>query len=521
MPFRKPTAGLLLLLLLIGGGYLLVTVTPKVIEQYKSADELSPVVGYVYLAIVGLGAVALAVGILYLLWRLLKNTRDKRRGRDRRVKDPSKLTSREREAELSENLAAGRDYAVTVATKQKLREELDRLTDEIERKRDTKQLEIVAFGTISSGKSSLLNALAGQDAFRSSVVGGTTVARSSVPWPDHDKVILTDTPGLAEVEGDAHSAVSVAAAEHADLVLFVVDGPLKHYEQELLTLLAGMEKRVVLCLNKGDWYDARQLPELLAQLAEQASPSTLPEDIVAVRASASMRNQVRVQPDGTEEMVEVTNPPDISALATRLLAIVRKEGGDLLLANLLTRSRGLVDDAKEKVLAALDEEAERVIDRHMWAAGGAGLIPIPVLDIAGGSAVTLKMVIDLASVYKQKIDTDTVVEMLAQMSKNLIAMLGASAAAPALGAAIGSLLKTVPGVGTIAGGLLQGAVQALVTRWIGKVFCQYYRNEMKTPPGGLAELAKDQWNAVTSPAELRRLVRLGRDRLSGEQESED
>lgn len=516
MRIPKPPAGLLLVLILMVGGYVVVTVTPGVVEQYNSAMELSPLVGYAYLMLVSLGGLAFAGGALHLLWRVWRNTREKRRERIRRGKDPSQLSAKEREAELAENLAAGRDYAATVAAKEKLRAEIDRLTDELEAKRKSKRIEIVAFGTISSGKSSLLNALAGQDAFRSNVVGGTTVARSSVPWPDSDQVVLTDTPGLAEVEGVAHSAVSVEAAEEADLVLFVVDGPLKHYEQELLELLARMEKRVVLCLNKEDWYDARQQEGLLAQLAEQASPAVNPADIVAVRASPTKRRQVRVLPDGTEEVGEVTDPPDISALAERLLTIVRKEGGDLLLANLLVRSRGLVDDAKEKVLAALDEEANRVIDRYMWAAGGAGLIPIPLLDIAGGSAVTLKMVIDLASVYKQKIDTDTVVEMLAQLSKNLIAMLGTSVAAMGLGAAVGSMLKTVPGIGTIAGGLMQGTVQALVTRWIGKIFCQYYRNEMKSPPGGLAELAKDQWKEVTSPDELRKLVRLGRDRLKGE-----
>ena len=152
----------------------------------------------------------------------------------------------------------------------------------------------------------------------------------------------------------------------------------------------------------------------------------------------------------------------------------------------------------------------------MWAAGGVGLNPFPLLDLAGGSAITLKMVLDLAGVYKQKIDADAVVEMLAQLSKNLVAMLGASAATPALGAAIGSLLKTVPGIGSIAGGLVQGTVQAIVTRWIGKVFCEYYRNEMKSPPGGLAAVAKQQWQEVTRPDELRRLVRLGREKIVGE-----
>ncbi|MEN0111791.1 MAG: hypothetical protein AAF805_13815, partial [Planctomycetota bacterium] len=112
-------------------------------------------------------------------------------------------------------------------------------------------------------------------------------------------------------------------------------------------------------------------------------------------------------------------------------------------------------------------------------------------------------------------------ELLGQLGKNLVAMLGASAAAPALGSALGSLLKTVPGVGWIAGGLLQGVVQSLVAAWIGRVFKAYYRADMQPPEGGLAELARREWAAVTSPDELRRLVRVGRERFGGSAASDE
>ena len=50
-------------------------------------------------------------------------------------------------------------------------------------------------------------------------------------------------------------------------------------------------------------------------------------------------------------------------------------------------------------------------------------------------------------------------------------------ATPAIGSAVASLLKTVPGVGTIAGGVLQGLVQALVFMLLTAVFtlliCQH------------------------------------------------
>jgi uncharacterized protein (DUF697 family) len=224
---------------------------------------------------------------------------------------------------------------------------------------------------------------------------------------------------------------------------------------------------------------------------------------------------VRVLSDGGEQDEEVDVEPDIGPLARRMMSIVQRDGCDLLLANLLLQSRGLVDEAKERVLAALDERAESVINKYMWAAGGATAInPFPLLDLAGGSAISVKMVLDLAGVYQQKIDADTIVTLLGQLGKNLIAMVGASAAAPALAAAIGSLLKTVPGIGTIAGGIIQGLVQALVTRWIGRVFCEYFRNEMKPPPGGLAELARRQWAEVTRPEQLKKLIQVGRERLT-------
>jgi hypothetical protein len=77
------------------------------------------------------------------------------------------------------------------------------------------------------------------------------------------------------------------------------------------------------------------------------------------------------------------------------------------------------------------------------------------------------------------------------------------------------LLKTIPVAGTIAGGALQGIVQALVTRWIGLVFIAYFKSEMKLPPEGLANLARREWQRLTSPAELVKFIQDARDKLRG------
>jgi len=151
----------------------------------------------------------------------------------------------------------------------------------------------------------------------------------------------------------------------------------------------------------------------------------------------------------------------------------------------------------------------------MWAAGGATAVnPVPLLDFAGGTAIAVKMVLDIADIYKQKIDADTIIEILSQLAKSLIAMLGATAAAPAIAAGVGSLLKTVPGIGYVAGGLVQGIAQALITRWIGRVFKEYFRNEMQPSDGGIAEIARRQWRELTTAEELRKLITAGRKKLT-------
>jgi small GTP-binding protein len=495
-------------------GYALAVWAPELIDRYERVAERHPQLAYIYLALVIAGGVLLTIVSVILFITLWRNTVAKRQQRERRMANPSELSAKQRLAELSENLQHSQELAEDEHASQALRQQLKRQLETLQEKQSRERLEIVAFGTISSGKSTLLNALAGREAFAADVVGGTTTARCEIPWPGTDRVVLVDTPGLAEIRGEGRASLSAAAAQHADIVLLVVDGPLKAYEIELAEKLLQMEKRLIVCLNKEDWYDDRQQRDLVDQIAAQL-PQVELADIVAVRAAAAARPRVRVLPDGREERDFVEAPPEVRPLAKRMLEVVRRDGPDLLLANLLLQSRGLVDEAKLQVRKHLDERADQIITRYMWAAGGAaGVNPLPLLDIAGSSAITLKMVVDLARVYRQPLDADMAVKMLAQLSKNLLGMVGATAAAPVAASLIGSMLKSVPGVGTLAGGLVQGLAQALITRWVGNVFVRYLQNEMQPPPGGLAEVARTEWQQLTTPESLRRLITLGRSELA-------
>ena len=93
------------------------------------------------------------------------------------------------------------------------------------------------------------------------------------------------------------------------------------------------------------------------------------------------------------------------------------------------------------------------------------------------------------------------------MGKTLVTTISTNTTGPLLAAFVGSLLKSVPGIGTVTGGAIQGIAQAITARWIGLVFIDYFKNEMQQPEGGLAALARNKWNSVTSVNEIRRIVK--------------
>jgi small GTP-binding protein len=506
MSLKRTTNGLFLLVALAACGVVMIAIPSWIASQLETVSSIGPAwLVYVYVAVVGTGAIVLLGCTGTIVWKLWQRTRNKRVRREKRNRNPSELTRDEREQELAENLASVDGMRSDLPTTDELLREIEPLSRQIEEKRESQQLELVAFGAISSGKSSLLNALAGEEVFQTDLKGGTTAQRNEVPWPGIDKVTLVDTPGLGEVDGAARGSVSASAAKDADLVLLVVDGPLREWEFQLLTQLGDMEKRVLICLNKEDWYDAQEQKSLLGQIRSQVKPYVDGDDIVTVRSQTTKRPRVRVMSDGNEvtEMVDV--PIDISPLADRMMKTIRRDGRDLLLANLLLQSRGLIDEARKRVEDAIDRRAWETVDKYTWGAGGAAALnPFPMVDLIAGCAISTKMVVDLGQVYRQDVDLQTVVTLLGQLGKNVISA-----------GAVASLLKAVPGIGTLAGGILQGVVQAIVTRWIGAVFINYFKNEMKQPEGGFAAMARKEWERLTTMDELRKLVSAAKHQLSG------
>src|SRR5690606_37787864 len=79
LPNRTQTFGLILVLLLGAIAYLAITLPTKGIQQYHNASQHNAVLGYAYLAVVGLGVTMLAAILGTVTWRDWRNSvrRDK------------------------------------------------------------------------------------------------------------------------------------------------------------------------------------------------------------------------------------------------------------------------------------------------------------------------------------------------------------------------------------------------------------------------------------------------------------
>ena len=115
---------------------------------------------------------------------------------------------------------------------------------------------VALVGPVNAGKSTILNGLAGRAAAIVSDQAGTTRDIVSVRLDIHgvptqilDTAGLRDTPGTIEAEGIRRS---VEAAQHADLVILVVDASSSHWSEDADHITGRMGRADLVILNKTD-----------------------------------------------------------------------------------------------------------------------------------------------------------------------------------------------------------------------------------------------------------------------------
>lgn len=351
---------------------------------------------------------------------------------------------------------------------------------------DRQAFQVVVFGTVSAGKTSLVNALMGRVVGEVSAPMGTTQAGEtySLQLSGIDKQILvTDTPGILEagVMGTEREKLARELATEADLLLFVVDNDLRQSEYDPLSVLAEIGKRSLLIFNKTDLYTDQDQEMILEKLRSRTQDYIAAHDVIAIAANPT--------PFHTDNGDTVQPEPDIMPLIKRLAAVLRAEGADLIADNILLQSQRLGEEARRLIDQQRRRQADKVIERYQWV--GAGVIavtPLPVVDMLGTAAVNAQMVVEIGRIYGCEINYDRGRELALSLGRTLVSLGVVKGVVQMVSTA---LQMTVAAY--VVGKAIQGVSAAYLTRIAGKSFIEYFRQDQDWGDGGMTEVVKRQF----------------------------
>lgn len=418
-------------------------------------------------------------------------------------------------ARARESLAALRDDpSIPADVRARLADdfaEVERLLAKLERG----DIHIAVFGRVSVGKSALLNALAGRELFEVGVLHGTTKVHSLADWKEAGagRVVLIDTPGIDELDGEARERLAWEIVGRADLVLFVVEGDPVRAEREALQRLAAEQRPLLLVLNKADRYTQEERTRLLEHLRGQVRGLVPPENVVAAAALPPPRARIRVDAQGRETRERTATPPDIAALQSRLLDILDREGSTLAALNAGLFAGRLTDQVTARVMALRREQAARVIRGYCIAKGvTVALNPVPVADLVAAAGLDVALVVHLGRVYGLPITrreaSRLVVTIAAQVTALMAGIWGIHVAASALKA-------LSAGLSTVVTGGAQGALAWFATLVTGRAVEHYLQQGRSWGTHGPKQVVRNIVSSLDRGSVLREarreiLARLGK-----------
>lgn len=382
--------------------------------------------------------------------------------------------------------------------------EIERLTQMLD-KLEQSIVQIAAFGMVGRGKSSVLNALVGQDIFPTGALHGVTRSIDTTKWtltPEQiadsqeniqrltiageqgGEIQLIDTPGIDEVNGEAREALACDLARRVDLILFMVSGDITQVEYRALSKLREAGKPMLLVFNKIDQYPEADRLAIYQKIKEERVKELIsPEEIIMVAASPIEIRGIK-DATGRLKVQRIKVSPQVESLKLKILELLHSEGKSLIALNSMLFADEVNQQLVQRKLAIREHAANELINQGMMLKAMAiALNPVTAIDLFSGAIIDVGMIISLSRLYGITMTQSSAIRLL----KNIALSMGGISASELLATLGLSSLKgilglTIPATGGLSlapylsVAIAQGGVAGVSSYAIGQVTKTYLAN---------------------------------------------
>jgi len=351
-------------------------------------------------------------------------------------------------------------------------------------------IHISVLGRVSVGKSSLLNALVGKEAFSTSPLHGETRKSAFAHWQEYEEggVYFIDTPGINEVEGEQRAKMAHEVAARSDVILFVLDADITDTEYQALKQIVSESRPVVLVLNKIDRYTQKEKKILLDNLTQRVKGLVDAENIILASSTMVQKHYIMVDEEGNETETMKDIPPDIEDLKSCLWSIVKGEGKTLAAINASLFAGNLSDQVSIRMMAIRKDLADKLIHTYCISKGIAVAVnPLPVADLMAAALIDVTLVVHLSKVYGLPLSQSEAGHLIKTIAAQMMLLLGTIWTINFLSSAL--KLET-GGLSTLFTASAQGAVAYYSTLIVGKAAQKYLRQGKSWGEGGAKEAVR-------------------------------
>lgn len=318
-----------------------------------------------------------------------------------------------------------------------------------ERAEEVGRFNLAIFGKTGVGKSTLINAIFGEDVARTGI--GEPVTKAEHLYLHTSGVLsILDTRGVEigddsdKILGELSSYLSAMRTKPLQDQIHVAwycvratDRRFEETEGRFVREVAGLGLPVVLVITQVPMRDGDVHPdvlELVRVIEEQRLPIVNGRAYLTMALADDFRDDVA---HGLQELLDATFQAAPVGVAAALTAAQQ------------------IDEARKR------HEAEKAIGIAVAAAGTAGATPIPFSDAVVLAPIQLSMMSSIALTYGIKMD------------RAAAASLAATAGATAVGRSmVGGLIKMLPGVGTVVGGAISATIASTLTYAVGHAWLE-------------------------------------------------